>query len=99
MSNVTFVEDQKSAYVSCPMKCVVDLSKTKMEACIGGADGAVQPVPSTTVASAVELGANQFFDVVGLVMEVKETRDHSGNRSSYTVIIVDGSPRTAKVRK
>ena len=31
MPKVAFVEDAKAAYISCPLKMVVDLSKTKMD--------------------------------------------------------------------
>ena len=42
MSKVAFVEDAKAAYISCPLKMVVDLSKTKMDPCIEPSDSAVQ---------------------------------------------------------
>ena len=41
MSKVGFVEDAKAAYVSCPLKHVVDLSNTKMAFCIGAGNSAV----------------------------------------------------------
>ena len=91
MSNVSFVEDAKTAYVSCPLKSIVDLSKTKMEACVGASDSAVQPAPTATVAGSTDLGTNQFFDVTALIQEVKEVREHDNNRSSFLVNIHDGS--------
>ena len=66
MSNVGFVEDAKAAYVSCPLKSVVDLSKTKMDTCIGASGSAVQPAPTATVAGSSDLGTNQFFDATAL---------------------------------
>ena len=91
MSKVGFVEDAKAAYVSCPLKLVVDLSNTRMDSCIGAADSAVQPAPTATVAASINLGTNQFFDVTALIQEVQETRQHENNRSSFVVRIHDGS--------
>ena len=91
MSKVGFVEDAKAAYVSCPLKAVVDLSKTKMDACVGASDSAVQPAPTATVAGSTDLGANQFFDVTALIQEVNDVRQHDNNRSSFVVNIHDGS--------
>ena len=100
MSNVGFVDDAKAAYVSCPLKSVVDLSKTKMEACVGASDSAVQPAPTATVADSTDLGSNEFFDVTALIHEVKEVRQHDNNRSSFVVTIHDGSldSETQKVK-
>ena len=100
MSNVGFVDDAKAAYVSCPLKSVVDLSKTKMEACFGAPDSAVQPAPTATVAGSTDLGTNQFFDVTALIQDVKEVRQHDNNRSSFVVNIHDGSldSETQKVK-
>ena len=83
MSNVGFVDDAKAAYVSCPLKSVVDLSKTKLEACVGASDSAVQPAPTATVAGSTDLEINKFFDVTALIQEVKEVRQHDNNRSSF----------------
>ena len=83
MSNVAFVEDANLSYVSCPLKIVVDLSKTKMDPCIGASDSAVQPAPTTTVAGSINLGTNQFFDVTALIQEVLETRHHENNTFSF----------------
>ena len=91
MCNVGFVEDAKAAYVSCPLKMVVDLSKTKMDPCAEAPDSAVQPAPTATVAGSVNLASNQFFDVTALIQEVHETRHHENNRSSFVVDIYDGS--------
>ena len=44
MSKVGFVENAKTAYVSCPLNQVVDLSNAKMGICILSAYSAVQPV-------------------------------------------------------
>jgi len=91
MSKVAFLEDAKPGYVSCPIKHVVDLSKTKLDACIGASDSAVQPAPTATVAGSTTLGTNQFFDITALVQEVHEIRKHENNRSSFVVRIHDGS--------
>ena len=91
MSNVGFAEDAKAAYVSCPLKTVVDLSKTKMDPCAEASGSAVQPAPTATVAGSVNLENNQFFDVTALIQEVHETRQHNNNRSSFVVNIYDGS--------
>ena len=72
MSKVGFVDDAKVAYVSCPLKSVVDLSKTKMDACVGASDNAVQPAPTATVAGSSDLATNQFFDVTALIQEVNK---------------------------
>ena len=100
MSHVVFVDNAKTAYVSCPLKSVVDLSKTKMEACFGASDSAVQPAPTATVAGSTDLGTNQFFDVTALIQEVKEVREHENNRSSFVVNVHDGSldSETQKVK-
>ena len=100
MSHVVFVDNAKTAYVSCPLKSVVDLSKTKMEACFGAPDSAVQPAPTATVAGSTDLGTNQFFDVTALIQEVKEVRQHENNRSSFVVNVHDGSldSETQKVK-
>ena len=74
MSKVAFVDDAKAAYVSCPLKNVVDLSNTKMELCIGAASSAVQLAPEATIAASSSLGTNQFFDVTGLVQEVRRLK-------------------------
>ena len=91
MSNVGFAPDVKLAYVSSPLKIVVDLSKTKMDACFGASGSAVQPAPTATVAGSVNLGTNQFFDVTALIQKVDETRQYENNRSSFVVRIYDGS--------
>ena len=69
----------------------MDLSKTKVEACVGASDSAVQPAPTATVAGSTDLGTNQFFDVTALIQEVKQVREHDNNRSSLLVNIHDGS--------
>ena len=91
MSKVGFVEDAKLAYISCPLKVVVDLSSTKMDACVDSPNSAVQPAPTATIAGSVDLTGNQFFDVTALVQEVQEIRQHGNNRSSFVVKIYDGS--------
>ena len=91
MSNVSFADDAKAAYVSSPLKTVVDLSKTTMEACVGESDSAVQPVPTATVAGSSGLGTNQFFDLTALIHEIKPIREHDNNRSSFVVVIHDGT--------
>ena len=90
MSRIAFVE-AKSAYVSAPLKNVVDLAKTKMDPVIKDQPSAAQPVPRSTVAGSSDLGANQCFDVIALVQEVGDTRPHANNRSSFVVKIFDGS--------
>ena len=69
MSKVAFFEDANAAYVSSPLKIVVDLSNTKMELCIGAASSAVQPAPEAAIAASTILASNQFFDVTGFVQE------------------------------
>lgn len=91
MSKVGFVEDAKLAYVSCPLKVVVDLSSTKMDVCVQTPDSAVQPAPTATIAGSSNLAGNQFFDVTALIQEVQEIRQHANNRSSFAVKIQDGS--------
>ncbi len=91
MSKVGFVEDAKLAYVSCPLKVVVDLSSTKMDVCVQTPDSAVQPAPTATIAGSTNLAGNQFFDVTALIQEVQEIRQHANNRSSFAVKIQDGS--------
>ena len=91
MSNVRFVEDAKLAYISCPVKVVVDLSATKMDTCLGAPASAVQPVPTPTIAGSIDLAGNQFFDVTALIQEVQEIRQHANNRSSFIVKVYDGS--------
>ena len=101
MSKVSFVEDAKRAYVSCPFKDVVDLSgSTKMDRCASNLNDAVQPTPTTTVAGSSALDGNQFFDITALVLEVEEVRQHPNNRSSFGVKIYDGSldAKTQKVQ-
>ena len=91
MSKVAFVEDAKAAYVSAPLKTVVDLSGTTMELCIGIASSAVQPAPEATIAASSGLASNQFFDVTALVQEVQEPKPHENNRSSFVIKIHDAS--------
>ena len=101
MSKVCFVEDAKLAYVSCPLKVVVDLSSTQMDPqCCTTGNSVVQPVPTATVAGSADLAGNQFFDVTALIQEVTETREHANNRSSFVVKIYDGSldPDSKKVK-
>ena len=100
MSSVGFADNAKAAYVSCPLKPGVDLSMTKMEACVGASDSAAQPAPTATVAGSTDLGTNQFFDVTALIQEVTEVRQHENNRSSFVVNIHDGSldSETQKVK-
>ena len=96
MGKVGFADDAKPAYVSCPLKLVVDLSKTRMDTVIGAEDTAVQPTPTLTIASSSSLGKNQFFDVTALVQDMTETREHAENRSSFVVTLYDGSQDTDK---
>ena len=91
MSRVGFVTDAKTAYVSSPLKDVVDLAKTQMDAVLQGRLSAAQLVPSATIAGSSEIGANQCFDVIALLHEVGEIRPHANNRSSIIVNIFDGS--------
>ena len=60
MSKVGFVEDAKLACVSCPLKIVVDLSSTRMDACVETPSSAVQPAPTATIAGSTDLAGNQF---------------------------------------
>ena len=85
MSMVAFVTDAKTAYVSAPLKGVVDLTKTRMDPVLQGQLNDAQPVPSSTIAGSSELGANQCFDVTALVQDVGETRTHANGRSSFVV--------------
>ena len=91
MSNVGFVEDAKLAYVSSPLKIVVDLSSTRMDACVEKPASATQPAPTAAIAGSTDLADNQFFDVTGLIQEVQEVRQHANDRSSFIVKIYDGS--------
>ena len=91
MSKVVFHQDVKEKYISTPIKLVVDLSKTKLEAILGSAESAVQPSPTATVAGSNNLGSNQFFDLTALVREILEIRLHENNRSSFKILILDGS--------
>ena len=91
MSKVALVEDAKLAYVSCPVKHVVDISKTKLDLCVEAPHSAVQPAPTATIAGSIGLGGNQFFDIAALIQEVQDTRQHENNRSSFLVRIYDGS--------
>ena len=91
MSKVAFVTDAKTAYVSAPLKQIVDLAKTRMDLVLQGQPSDAQPVPTSTIAGSSELGANQCFDVIALVKDVGETRTHANNRSSFVVNIFDGS--------
>ena len=91
MSKVVFADDAKAAYVSCPLKMVVDLSKSKLDSCVDGSDSAVQPAPTTTVAGSDGLRSNQFFDITVLVIDVGDVREHDNNRSSFVVQVHDGS--------
>ena len=93
MSAVGFVEDAKAAYISCPLKRVVDLAKTKMDTCIAPPDGAVQPAPIASIAGSSNIGTNQFFDVTALILEVDSIRNFPNNRSAFVVKIQDGSIR------
>ena len=91
MSRVAFAQDVKEQYVSCPIKHVVDLSKTKLDPIIGESECAVQPSPTATIAGSNNLGSNQFFDLTALVQEILEIRLHENNRSSFKIRIHDGS--------
>ena len=91
MSKVTFVEEAKTRYISCPLKVVVDLSSTKMDLCAETLNSDVHPVPQSTVAGGSSLDGNQFFDVIALVQQVHEIRPHPNNRSSFMMMIYDGS--------
>ena len=100
ISDVCFVKDAKLAYVSCPLKVVVDLSSTKMDTCVDTPSSVVQPAPTATIAGSAALAGNQFFDVTALIQEVQDIREHANNRSSFIVRIYDGSidPDTKKVK-
>ena len=47
MSNVHLLEDARTSYISCPLKCVVDLSSTKMDICAETPSSVVQPALAT----------------------------------------------------
>ena len=101
MSKVCFVEDAKLAYVSCPLKVVVDLSCTQMDPqCCTTGNSVVQPLPTATVAGSAGLAGNQFFDVTALIQEVQDVIEHANNRYSFVVKIYDGplDPDTQKVK-
>ena len=85
MSRVGFVIDAKTAYVSSPLKDVVDLAKTQMDPILQGKPSAAQPVPSPTIAGSSDIGANQCFDVIALLQLVGESHQHVDNRSSFIV--------------
>ena len=91
ISKVCFAEDAKIQYVSPALKFVVDLSATKIDFCAEAISSVVQPAPTATVAGSASLAGNQFFDCTGLVQEVQESREHTNNRSSFVVMIYDGS--------
>ena len=79
------------SYASCPLQIVVDLSSTRMDACVEKPASAVQPAPTATIAGSTDFADNQFFDVTGLIQEVQEIRQHNNDRSSFIVKIYDGS--------
>ena len=91
MSRVGFADDAKLAFVSCSLKIVVDISKTKMDPSDGASDSAVQPAPTASVAGSSSLGTNQYFDLTALIQKVGETSQHDNNRFSLVVMIHDGS--------
>jgi len=91
MSKVGLIEGAKKEYNSCPIKRVVDLSKTTLDPGSRASDSAVQPAPTTTVAECIRIGTPQFFDISALIQEVGPLRIHDNNRSSFLVTIHDGS--------
>ena len=91
MSKVVFQQNVKEKYISTPIKLVVDLSKTKFDAIFGSSSIAVHPSPTATVAGSSDLGGDQFFDLTGMVVEVGDVRRHEKNRSSFRILIIDGS--------
>ena len=100
ISRVSFADDAKLQYVSCPLKLVVDLCSTKLDAVVNAPSSVVQPAPKNTVAGCAELTGNQFFDLIALIHEVLPVREHANNRSSFVLKIYDGSldRETAKVK-
>ena len=100
MSNVGFVDNAKLEYVSCPLKVVVDLGSTTFDACVERPSSVVQPAPTATIAGSAGLAGNQFFDVTALIQETQDIKEHANNRSSFGVMIYDGSldPDTKKVK-
>ena len=110
MSNVCFIDEAKLAYVSCPLKVVVDLTVTKMDTVLypnfhtvphsDFRNSVLQPAPTATIADSAGLAGNQCFDVTALIQEVQDIRRHAHNRSSLVVKIYDGSvdPDTKKVK-
>ena len=92
MSQVSFVQTSRPAVVSCPLKLIVDLSRTTMVSCADTPDKNVQPAPTATIASSTSFVDRQFFDVTAVVQEVQAIRrDASTNRCSFAVKIYDGS--------
>jgi len=103
MSKVVFVDNAKQQYNNAPMKVVVDLGATRMEAVVASTQvpSAVQPAPTTTVSKCSELKRDQFFDVTALVKSCNPPQEHRSNRSSLQVSIYDGSldETTKKVKE
>ena len=99
-SKVKLMDDQKTKYISCPIKTVVDLGSTIIDECVEGQSSAVQPAPQGLIATSEELQSDQFFDITALVHNVDETKDATNNRSFFTVGLYDGSldKETQKVK-
>ena len=81
MSKVRFIENVSAAYVSCPCKHVVDLTKTKMDPWPGQPVSAVQPDPREIVASSSS-GDRQLFHATAPGPEVGETLNCESNSCS-----------------
>ena len=90
MSEVRFAEGVKASYVSCPQKLVVDLKATNMDICAHISNSAVQPVPTTTLASSTALAPTQFFDIVAVIRKVHNIEIYA-NHKSFCVEICDGT--------
>ena len=100
MSQVSFAQSGwMPAYVSCPLKLIVNLSQTTMVPCANTPGRTVQPAPTATIASSTSLVDRQCFDVTGVVQEVQAVRRLPNNRCSFVVKIYDGSvdPGTKKL--
>jgi len=95
MSGVSIDAKADAAYVSCPLKTVINLQNTKMAAVLKGqapeTDLPKDITPPLSVADAAEIRSKRSFDLIALIKDVGQTRTPPGRAAVADVLVVDGS--------
>ena len=97
MNAVSLVEDAKTQYNSCSVRVTVNMASTTLSRVLED-NGALQPVPKTTVAETTQLQQDQNFDLTALVLSRSQQRNGGDGRKAFNLELADGSVDEASAK-